>query len=473
MHAPTSKATTIIAGIFVAFFPSYASALSAAREEQFAEYDILFYDPEEDLSKISTWHSNCLSDISTTGDDFGARLVSGIQSLGLTTNQAAGILGNYLSEGGHPATYEDVARGKGLDMWDANSRYTISTGSYPWGIGMAQWTGGRRVELLNRVRDTAPDLLWIYENGMTDKSGNSESINSLYVPYAKFEEKVGGPAVVDRLYQVELQLLADELGSGGTWSNYLSQDYDSPEQAALVFFWYYEMNAKTYSQAVALPVTAASWSAKSGGVVRDHSFRVARATEAAAQLGDGSGGRGGACGLKEGGMATIEEAQAWLDATGYNDPTNDVHTRYGLYFGESPFCGSSNPAVGSRTNCAGWSKYFVEAHTTLSVVQRDGSRFVNSIVLSNPQVNTGSEPQPYSIFSFGDPSNTNSAGHTGLVVGVDVANDKIITIEAGCPGTWARAKEYTFQGLQTYINNSYGGRSTYAYLAPYTTMGGS
>jgi hypothetical protein len=397
-------------------------------------------------------YGGCGANVSTSGSAYNERLISGVMSLGLTRNQAAGILGNMLSEGGHPATYEEEFRGDNVDIWDSANQV---------GIGLVQWSFGRRVTLLERVQAEAPDLMWIYENGMTDNSGRSESINSMYISYDTFVEKVGGDAVVNQLYAVELGYLAAELGPNGLWHDYTETDYDSPTEAAYAFYYGYERNyggstslGATWWSETAKKITTdpTLWKVTYKGTVHDNSKRGTRAEEIAPQLSDTFGGYG-ACSLKAGGM-TAEQAQAWLDATGYNDSSNDIHRVYNLAgwntTAPDTFCQSTNGAIGSRDNCSGFSKYFITAWTSLTVLQVNGGKFAHEVVNSNPGANVsfGSEPRPYSIFSFGTSSGAYAGyGHTGLVIGVDAESGQLVTVEAGCgnnapngPGPYAKIR---------------------------------
>jgi hypothetical protein len=71
-------------------------------------------------------------------------------------------------------------------------------------------------------------------------------------------------------------------------------------------------------------------------------------------------------------------------------------------------------------------------------------------------VNSGTEPRPYSVFSMGSSGEYASYGHTGVVVGVDVERETLVTIEAGCgnnapngPGPYAKVRtDRTFSSMR-------------------------
>lgn len=110
------------------------------------------------------------------------------------------------------------------------------------------------------------------------------------------------------------------------------------------------------------------------------------------------------------------------------------------------------------TNCVAFSKWFAVRYAGLSDVGLpDGKLVVGA--LSTYGFQTGSEPRPYAIFSG---SGSTSMGHTGVVLGIDEANNKIIVGEAGCIKDKDSALNYIGakeKDLSTFRNGSY----TYAY----------
>jgi hypothetical protein len=210
----------------------------------------------------------------------------------------------------------------------------------------------------------------------------------------------------------------------------------------------------------------------------------------------GNGNSSGYCiasGLIAGGM-TVTQAEEWLERTGYNNCTgltssgggnchNDIHSRYALPgHANERFCSFVGP-VGSRRNCVGFSTYFIRAHTRPELAQAhqalgsvgDGIDFARITANLNvgTHITTGSEPQPYAVFSQ---TGSGTFGHTGIVMGVDVERQMMTVIEAGCrptpiplgdalsSGYMARAVEYSFARMRE--------RNTvYTYITPFVNVG--
>lgn len=165
--------------------------------------------------------------------------------------------------------------------------------------------------------------------------------------------------------------------------------------------------------------------------------------------------------LKSGGMATLADADAFMQA--YRDikprrvtaPGGKILTqKYGIT--SAPGCKSD------LENCVAFVKYFINTYTTKKVTSiGNGSQVTKNLINQYGFTDGGRIPRPYAIFSV--PSGTTmcgnvKCGHTGVVLGIDEAANKIIIGEAGCsqPISWTRAKE---KKLSDFTNKSY----TYAY----------
>jgi len=129
------------------------------------------------------------------------------------------------------------------------------------------------------------------------------------------------------------------------------------------------------------------------------------------------------------------------------------------------YIGGADPggAGGPLANCVSFSVYFINKYTTLKGFKSgspgNGIDVAKNVIRRNPGIGFGTSPQPYAIFSK---TGSSSAGHTGVVLGVDAANNKIIIGEAswGDPLSWVDAHKYDL----SIWNN---GTVTYAYTTGY------
>lgn len=137
-----------------------------------------------------------------------------------------------------------------------------------------------------------------------------------------------------------------------------------------------------------------------------------------------SGANGG---LTTGGM-TKAQAEAFMLVYS-SDPNNRQ------YIGSSS-CGCKG---GCLRNCTSFSTYFINKYTTIagftgSPRGGNGNQIVPNIIARNPNIQHGTVPRPYAIFS--NPAYSaygpSSAGHTGVILGVDTANNTAIIGEASC-----------------------------------------
>lgn len=104
---------------------------------------------------------------------------------------------------------------------------------------------------------------------------------------------------------------------------------------------------------------------------------------------------------------------------------------------------------GPLSNCVSFSVFFVRKYTNLkeSGAAGNGSTVVSHLISLNPTVKNGHSPQPYAIFST--PSGSQmcgdvKCGHTGVILGVDIAAGKVIVGEAACgaASSWDTARSY-------------------------------
>ena len=157
-------------------------------------------------------------------------------------------------------------------------------------------------------------------------------------------------------------------------------------------------------------------------------------------------------GLKEGGM-TLAEAKEWIKP--YHDEA--MGRRY-KYRGDVMFQGAhihdAGCPFGVMNNCVALSQWFVNKYTTIGPNWNnttDGVGLVKRLT-SSKGFKYGTEPRPYAIFSN---SEWSSAGHTGVIMGVDQENKKVVVAEASCSsgGTLYYApsvSEYSFDRIKNW-----------------------
>lgn len=172
---------------------------------------------------------------------------------------------------------------------------------------------------------------------------------------------------------------------------------------------------------------------------------------------DACSGIGG--GIVSGGM-TMEEAEEFM--TEYRNLPSSEWTKYGL--------SGYDCLDGPVANCVSFSKYFINKYTTVHVDGvGNGGDVVNNLISTYGFEDGGTTPQVYAVFSTAGGSTMCGAtlcGHTGVVLGIDEANDKIIIGEAGCSASnsWTGAHEYS---LSAYSSGAY----IYAYTNGKLVMG--
>lgn len=126
---------------------------------------------------------------------------------------------------------------------------------------------------------------------------------------------------------------------------------------------------------------------------------------------------------------------------------------------------ATNCAGGGLANCVAVSQYFVNRYTSSYRENHflntcSGGRTVECFLVDSAGTNSftdgGHTPKVYAIFS-GPPSSTRTGArtHTGVVLGIDEPNNKIIIGEAGCSDTdpssrdWTGAFEYPLDEFST------------------------
>ena len=168
------------------------SAVSDAVVDKMNSIESYYYNPEGKLKCIPNYQG----DVTVAGGTAEEKIWSGLTSF-LTPEQAAGIMGNFVSESGlNPARHETSAINK-YQNFDLSSNPDI-----PYGIGIAQWSKSRRISVYNFIKSRAPELIKYLDDGQT--YGRLSG--------AEFVEKAG-EEVANQLISLELEFMRDEINN--------------------------------------------------------------------------------------------------------------------------------------------------------------------------------------------------------------------------------------------------------------------
>ena len=466
----------VVMGLIATLSPQMVLARFYREEEFWDEAGIMFYDPES-VPSPGCWFGEF---------DGGAGLVfNHIVQAGYTPTAAAAMVGNLMAESSpnvDPLFLERGGANNPCRAWPANPDDTGPPYPAPGGYNPA------------RIENPAGWRAWL-DTSQDNTAGGSVFTNKTFCGGAGIAQWTYWSRVRGwQIHADEMNLPAADVRVQVSWLLEEMRQYGLDPTT---------LNGMSLDDATWLilrnffrpaSVEDSDWDSPSTTAAQE-AFNRRLGFAQGASAGGEAGDFGGHCivgGLTAGGM-TVQEAQAWLDATGYNNCTgltstgegichNDIHSRYALPgHGSDRFCSFVGP-VGSRRNCVGLTTYFIRAHTRPDLAQAhrvlprvgNGIEFANIVANLNVGVPiaTGSEPQPYAIFSQ---TGSGSFGHTGIVMGVDIERQMVIVIEAGCrptapgnalsSGYMARVAEYSFAHMQA--------RNTvYTYIAPFVNTGG-
>lgn len=167
-------------------------------------------------------------------------------------------------------------------------------------------------------------------------------------------------------------------------------------------------------------------------------------------------GGASACGtntIASGGL-NLEQARKLIDDYIDNVKCSD-------YGGIACMSGCLTKPLPTKNNCVTFVKYFLQRFSDFPPGQTtgDGKNVVRNLTTTFASYGFtygGNKPRPFSIFSI----SSGNYGHTGVVLGVDEANDKVVIGQMGCSmssfdRSWS-AKEYN---LSTFTSGAY----TFAY----------
>ena len=217
---------TIIKSIAILFFAQLIisqPALAAGQPDSstldyFSRNGIYYYNPSGNCNEgTNAGYGTAI----IKGNTAAEKVWSGLISLGFTEEQTAGIMGNMQHESVsfNPAQHEGSQYRKYWPM----ALNENSDKSY--GLGLIQWSGGRRVNLYNYIKEQAPDFVKYLNNPeqYSMKNGNIYGMNG-----DSFIQ-VAGSEAADKLYSLELTFLYNELKNHKSYSDIFNQKtvYDS------------------------------------------------------------------------------------------------------------------------------------------------------------------------------------------------------------------------------------------------------
>ena len=156
--------------------------------------------------------------------------------------------------------------------------------------------------------------------------------------------------------------------------------------------------------------------------------------------------------LVAGGM-TLQEAKSFMEPyrairpRNYHEPGGNILSRWKI---NNTGCNSD------LENCVAYVQYFICEYANVCMGLPDGRNVVSRLLsIGKGFIDGGTTPRPYAVFSTVRPTKyVPSANHTGVVLGIDTARNKIIIGEAGCYGglNYTNAKEHD---LSEYTNGGY------------------
>ena len=170
---------------------------------------IYYYNPEGGN------YSGCyIGDITIQGSNTAEKIWTGLTTF-LTDEQAAGVMGNMISESAgtfNPVIHEISWRSK-------FSQYNIETdASISYGIGLIQWSWGRRVNMLAYVKSKNSSLMQYFLN--------PEQYGKQTITGDQLAQMIG-ESNFDQLIQLELEFLKTELDTKFTGLKNQTTVYDA------------------------------------------------------------------------------------------------------------------------------------------------------------------------------------------------------------------------------------------------------
>lgn len=350
----------------------------------YSSNDIIFYNPCEDgggtsctagLGTLDAPAPNALS-----GESNAEKVWNYFIVRGLTPVAAAGAMGNMEQES------------SGFDPWagEHGSTGNLDKGRLNTGFGIIQWTNtggdstGRRYKVMKYLEDNGVTL------DASDSSQNDKAL--LYELNFLWDVEYGKQ-------NWQQQVNAETKVEGDPSRGYLNDD-NAGNGSAMVFHALVE---------------------RSGDDAGGKQERIDSAKMFLERFGN-NGSTGGNCSVGQGGL-TLEQAQKLM--TYYRDTDEDALKL--IFTGPDALCSGSTEREQLLANCVAFSMYFTNKFTSYKGVSTSGGNVVTRMTSDNAGGKTGTEPQPFSVFSR---SSSDPNGHTGIILGIH--DGKAVIGEAAC-----------------------------------------
>ena len=134
-------------------------------------------------------------DVAVAGSSAEDKIWSGLTSF-MSEEQAAGVMGNLAYEGGFNPVRRETSMLNRYGMIDLSTRSDLS-----YGVGLAQWSFGRRTGLMNYIKSKDASLLQYFENESYARMSGDQFTSAV------------GDTVANTLIAYELEYLRDEVNS--------------------------------------------------------------------------------------------------------------------------------------------------------------------------------------------------------------------------------------------------------------------
>lgn len=392
----------------------------ACDQSFYSQNDILFYDPCATSCSAGLGSNTATAISRLRGKNNGEKIFNFWIDAGLTTQQSAGVTASMYEEGNYSPFRQEMTK-----SWPDGG----------WGIAQFTHDPGQRGDAKAYVKKEVGEEL--FNDYYKNEYGG-------YVYESKGFIPDGVPKEVNEKFLLsQLNYLLEhvnELKPNNTRTTGLKNDFSIviSDNQTLFSFLKTIVDAK---DATAVWTYLYEWP---GNRIETTDKRAKMAADIVKLYGAGISSTCGGS-LKAGGM-TLEEAKQFMET--YKNSSDSIN-----YIGGA----GTGCTGGALANCVSFSVYFINKYTSLKGMGKgttpgDGRTVVANAISRNPNANNGHSPQPYAIFST---SNTNdSRGHTGVVLGVDTENKKVIIGEASCGSGMAGiiAKEVD---LADFDNESY------------------
>lgn len=402
-------------------------ALSSSQLERFAENNILFYDPKGGCGGGRSGGIVTILPGNTVGEKIWNWFASaGISGVSDDASVIAGVMGNLMAESSFNPFVVSSLGFYGLYQAGGSRATTLQAAFNAAGLGNLWGSSPSSVseETLNTALDVSLTTLTQSDDGS----------------FRTFVNKLGVVANKTPEAYAELFLVIVERAVGG---NSPLEDEGVKQYVHDIYNgrigYNYQGTAGRRNNAVSMYNSYSTYTGD-GAItrIRDDTQSVTC-----------SSGYAGSGELIAGGM-TLAEAQKFMEPYRAIRPRN--YHEAGSYLGRWSI-NDVNGCASDLENCVAFTQYFICEYAHVCMGLPNGGQVVDRLLSSGKGfINGGTTPRVYAVFS--------SSTHTGIVLGIDTARNKIIIGEAGCGSNigynWTNAHEYD-------LSNWTNGSRKYAY----------